>query len=282
MRFAVLGVLVAACAVAQQQNPVSSSDVPGDTVVATLNGRKLTADDVKHMVAGAPAQVKSAFARDPKQFLRDHAYYLMLLDYAEKNALDKTSPHREAIEFYRLFVLTNAALNHKMQSIDVTPEEQKAFYEANQEQYREARVRMIYVPFGGSQPEEQAKSKAAEIAKRAREGEDFVKLAKENSEDPTGAGGDFSVRMKSSQPPEHMRKVILTAKAGDTTDPLRHDNGYYIFRVESIEVMPYEQVRNDVYRAIQDTRFREWQDQTRSKASVEFENEAFFTGLKTK
>jgi parvulin-like peptidyl-prolyl isomerase len=253
--------------------------VTGDTVVATLNGRKFTADQVRALVAGSPQQVQAYFQKNPKQFLREHAFYLVLMDYAEKNGLDKKSPFREAIEFQRMFILTNAAMNYKMTTIDVSPEEQKKFYEANQSQFREARVRMIYIPFADALAEEQAKTKAAGLTKRARAGEDFVKLAKENSDDQTEAGADFTVRADSSQPPEQMRKVLLNLKAGDISDPLRHDNGYYIFRVESANVLPYEQVRDEIYKRIQTARFSDWQQQARSQTSVQFDNEAFFQSV---
>lgn len=264
-------------AVGLAQPPASAP--AGDTVVATVNGRKFTADQVRALVAGSPQQVQVYFKQNPKQFLREHAFYLILMEYAEKNGLDKSSPYKEAIEFQRMFILTNAAMNHRLTSIEVSPEDQKKFYADNQQQFKEARVRMIYVPFTDPASEEQAKSKAAAIAKRAHEGEDFVKLAKENSEDSTGAGADFTVRASSSQPPENMRKVLLNLKAGDTSEALRHDNGYYVFRVESTDVLPYDQVRDEIYKQIQNARFNDWQQQSRSQATVQFDNEAFFQSV---
>lgn len=273
-----VAVIAGVCA-GQTAPPAQPAEVSGDAVVATVNGRKYTADQVKALVAGSPQQVQAYFKQNPKQFLREHAFYLLLMEYAEKNGLDKKSPFREALEFQRMFILTNAAMNYRMSTIDVSPDEQKKYYEANQAQYREARVRMIYVPFADPLQEEQAKTKAAELVKRAKAGEDFVKLAKENSGDSTSAGAEITVRPKSSQPPEHMRKVLLNQKAGDISDPLRHDNGYYVFRVESVNVLPYEQVRDEIYKEIQNARFNDWQQQTRSQASVQFDNEAFFQSI---
>ena len=274
MRIAIALALASYCFA---QQPAAS--LTGDTVVVTLNGRKFTADQVRALVAGAPQQVQTYFKQNPKQFLREHAFYLFLMEYAEKNGLDKTSPFKEAIEFQRMFILTNAALNHRIAGIKVTPEEQKAYYAANEAQYKEARVRMIYIPFTDPATEEAAKTKAAAIAKRVHDGEDFVKIAKETSEDPTGAGGEFTVRSSSSQPPEHMRKVLLNLKSGDISDPLRHDNGYYVFRVESSDVLPFDKVRDEIYKQIQNARFAEWQQEGRAQTSVQFDNEAFFQSI---
>ena len=63
-----------------QESPKKATEITGDTVVATLNGRKFTADQVKALVAGSPQQVQVYFKQNPKQFLREHAFYLLLLD----------------------------------------------------------------------------------------------------------------------------------------------------------------------------------------------------------
>jgi parvulin-like peptidyl-prolyl isomerase len=103
-----------------------------------------------------------------------------------------------------------------------------------------------------------------------------VKLAKEDSEDATGAGAEFIVKPDSAQPPPQMKSVLLQSKAGTVTDPLRHDNGYYVFRVESMDVLPYETVKDEIYNKIQDQHFREWQVRTQQQVSVQIQNEAFF------
>src|SRR4051794_19736075 len=69
------------------------SQVKGDTVVAVMNGKNFTADQVRNFVSGTPPQAQALYAKDPKQFLRDHAYYLALVDYAEKNGIDKMDPY---------------------------------------------------------------------------------------------------------------------------------------------------------------------------------------------
>jgi parvulin-like peptidyl-prolyl isomerase len=232
------------------------------------------------MVAVLPSQVQMAFKADPKQFMRDHAWYLILQDYALTNKLDQKSPLKEQLEFSRLVLLSQAAYNHASTSFLVTPEEQRKNYEANSETFREAKVRMIYVPFSDLKSEGEAKAKTEAIAQRAKAGEDFGKLVKENSADAQSAenGGDpgFTVRSNSSQPPPAMRQVILSLKEGEVTDALRHDNGYYVFRVESTDVLPFEKVRDDIYKSIQEMRFRDWERKAKSQATVQFDNEVFF------
>lgn len=258
---------------------LSGQEIADDTVVATLNGQKFTAGQVKAMVRAAPQAVQAYFKKNPKQFLTEHAYYLQLLQFAESLDLDKKSPYKEALEFQRMYLLTNAALNAKLASIEVSADDQKKYYDTNQQQFRELRVRMIYFPFNDPKNEDAMKVKASEIARRAKAGEDFVKLAKESSSDPTGAGADFAVRMNSTQPPAHMKEILFGLPVGEVTEPLRHDNGYYVFRVESANVLPYEQVKDEIFKALKDLRFQQWQQETRKQATVQFDNEAFFQGV---
>lgn len=267
--FAIL--LLAGAAMAQ--------DVADDAVVATLNGQTFTAAQIRSLVAAAPSQVQSYFKANPKQFLTDHAYYMQLMKYAVDNKIDKKSPHKEALELQKLLYLAQAALNDKATAIDVSDAERKQYFDANKQKYRELRVRMIYFPMTDPSNEEAVKAKALAVAKQAKASEDFVKLAKANSEDPTGAGGDFAVRPDSSQPPQHMKEVLFKLKVGDVTDPLRHDNGYYVFRVESADVLPYDKVKEEIFKAIHETKLRDWQDATRKQATVQFNNEAFFKSV---
>lgn len=223
-KIAAISAMIAGCALAQQQQPAAQTPpsgagagtpgVPDDTVVAVLNGRKFTAKDVKNYVAIVPPQAQAAFKADPKQFLRDHAWYMKLVEYAEKHSLDKVSPMKEQLDFARLMLLSQAAYNYALKEMPVTPAEQQEYYETNKESFREARVRMIYLPFSDLNSEGEAKAKAEAVVKRARAGEDFAKLAKENS-DPAAheqSAEPFAVRLKSSQPPEPMRRAILSLK----------------------------------------------------------------------
>jgi parvulin-like peptidyl-prolyl isomerase len=281
-KIVVTSLCLAAYVSAQPQSApaAGASELPPETVVATLNGKKFTAEQVRKMVAVLPSAVQLAFKQDPKQFLRDHAWYLILQDYALKNKLEELSPLKEQLEFSRLVLLSQAAYNHASLSIDVTPDEQRKYYAENSDVFREAKVRMIYIPFSDLKTEGEAKAKADAISKKAKAGEDFGKLVKENSADSQSAenGGDlgFAVRLNSSQPPPPMRRVILSLKQGEVTDALRHDNGYYVFRVESIGVLPFEKVRDEIYKAIQEMRFRDWERKAKSQATVQFDNEVFF------
>jgi hypothetical protein len=247
------------------------------------------------MVATVPQQAQRAFANDPKQFMREYAWYMHLQGLAEKLELDKKSPNKERLEFQRMLTLVQAMYDHAMLDVVVTREDEKKYYDENPDKYRETQAKLIYIPFSaGTEPasspggkkvltEAEAKAKAETIAKQARAGTDFVKLVKEHSEDPGSAAqnGDIGTGVRSSTThiPQTMRNAILALKPGQVSDAIRHENGYYVFRAESADVLPYEKVREEIYKELKQVGFRKWQQKTQSESVIEFGNEEFFRNL---
>jgi parvulin-like peptidyl-prolyl isomerase len=179
-------------------------------------------------------------------------------------------------------LLVQAEMNDAHNAIRVMPEEQRAHYEKNVEKYREVQAKLIYIPFNGAD-ETEARQIAQKVVQQARGGVDFVKLVKEYSKDPgsMAQNGDigFPVRSTTAQVPENMRTAILALKQGQVSEPLRHQNGYYVFRAESVGVLPYDKVANDIYIELKDAGFNKYKDKTKAESTVQFANEAFFEDI---
>jgi peptidyl-prolyl cis-trans isomerase C len=245
------------------------------------------------MIVTTPPQVQQAFATDPQKFMREYAWYMFIQGLAEKAGLDKQSPYKERLEFQRMTTLVQAMYDEAARDVIVTRDEEKAHYDANQAKYREVQAKLIYIPFsadagktaGGKKilSEAEAKEKAESIVKQARSGTDFVKLVKAHSEDPgsVAQNGDIGtgVRATTTHIPEPMRNAILALKPEAVSDPVRHENGYYVFRAESVGVIPYEKVREEIYKELQQVGFAKWQKKTQSESTIQFLNEEFFKGL---
>jgi peptidyl-prolyl cis-trans isomerase C len=293
MRFVCATVLVTSSVWAQAEPPKKSAEIAPDAVVAVVNGSKLTADEVKKMIETTPPQVQQAFGTDPQKFMREYAWYMLMQKLAEKAGLDKQSPYKERLEFQRMTTLVQAMYDGAARDVVVTRDEEKAHYDANQAKYREVHAKLIYIPFSADAgktaaakkilSEAEAKSKAETIVKQARTGTDFVKLVKAHSEDPgsVAQNGDIGtgVRATTTHIPETMRNAILALKPGEVSDPIRHENGYYVFRAESVGVIPYEKVREEIYKELKQAGFVKWQKKTQSESSIQFVNEDFFSNF---
>jgi peptidyl-prolyl cis-trans isomerase D len=96
---------------------------------------------------------------------------------------------------------------------------------------------LVRVPeTGGSAGEDRAKAKAAELIKRIRAGEDFAKLARENSEDPGSAsrGGDLGWVRRGQTLPEFEQAMFGLKKGETSAEPLRTAAGFHVVKVTDI------------------------------------------------
>lgn len=91
---------------------------------------------------------------------------------------------------------------------------------------------------------------ATELKKRIDGGEDFAKVAKEDSEDPESAarGGDIGYVLRGVAPPD-LEKAVFSMAVGETSAPIVTDTGYNILRVtekRAAESPDYDRFKEDL------------------------------------
>ncbi|MBC7925022.1 MAG: hypothetical protein H7039_05125, partial [Bryobacteraceae bacterium] len=148
-----LFLLVSSCAFSQQSSgkpPTTAALVENtpETVIAVVNGRNFTVGDLQKMLPSLPQQLKQLVATQPKTALEQYALGESLSREAEKLKLQDTSPYREELENVRRQVLSQAAIRQRASQIQIDPAEISKHYEANQADFRQAQVRIIFVSRG--------------------------------------------------------------------------------------------------------------------------------------
>jgi parvulin-like peptidyl-prolyl isomerase len=260
-----------------------------ETVIATIDGRKITAAELQAMMTVLGPQAQQNLATNPGAFMGQIGLMFKLTDMAEKDKLDQTSPFKEQLALQRMQILSNAQANAAHNNIQVSAGDVKKFYDSNRDRYSQVRVKVIYVPFSTtaaagakSLTEAEAKSKAEKLAADIRGGADFVQLVKEHSEDMESKAkdGDFATFRKSDKVPDEIKAAIFKLKPGEISDPVRQANGYYVFRAEETTSQPMEQVTEDIVTNVRQTRFDEWMRTTQRSVQVKIENEEFFKAAK--
>jgi parvulin-like peptidyl-prolyl isomerase len=108
-----------------------------------------------------------------------------------------------------------------------------------------------------------------------------VQLAKEHSDDASSSdkGADFpdAIRPDSAGVPQHIKEAVLSAKTGEIVGPLEHETGFYIFRIESNEITPFDRAKGEIYNELKQEGLKKWMDEVKSRSTVKIENDAFFT-----
>jgi peptidyl-prolyl cis-trans isomerase C len=271
-----------------QAVPPPSADVPPDTVIATFGeGQKLTAGELKNFLAAMPPNMQQNALRDRKAFVQQFVMMHRLAEMAEQAKLDQNSPTKESLAFNRMYILMNAQLHEALGGISVKPGEEQSYYDENKSKFTQVKVKAIYIRYAAGSAdakgtklptEAEAEAKALKLRAAIVEGADFVKMVKENSEDPTSAAkdGDFGTMHSTDNLPDAIRTAIFALKAGEVSAPVKQPNGFYLFRAEEVSAQPLAQVQEEVQNEVKQAHFKAWMDEVSRSLNLKIQNESFF------
>ncbi len=280
----------AAAACAQQAAPTASAPwqkLPDTEVIAVIDGQPLTVGQLKIYFEFIPPEGQQALTANPELVLRRIYGMKKLAAMAVEQKLDQASPLREQLEYNRNAVLAQAGAEYLVKSPTVDSNEILNYYNANKESFKQVKVKAIEVAFGSAPAakggpkiltEEEAKAKALKLLAAIRGGADFVKLVRENSDDETTKAhdGDFPNAFKPSDSiPDGMRAVVFQLKKGETSEPIRQANGFYLLRAEDVTYQALSQVRDQIFGKIKEGKGEALLMKLDSETKIEFPNPAF-------
>ena len=261
-------------------------DIPGARVIAHFDdGVDFTMAELRELYPVLPPALQAAVTKDAAEFFHEYALMRKYMLMAEKDKLDEQSPYKQAMAFNRLVVLDQAVLDRAFREATVEPAEVVNYYDSHRANYRQVRVKAIYIPFSDAPSaadltEEQAAAKAAKLVGEIRGGADFVKLTKENSQDETSRSkdGDFATLHVADNVPDAIRAAVFALQQGETSNPVRQARGFYIFRADEVSYLPLSQVRDQIFTELKGERARAWVNRTERETKVEFPSPDFPPG----
>src|SRR5580658_1166480 len=126
--------------------------------------------------------------------------------------------------------------------------------------------------------EAEAKAKVDELRKQILAGEDFGKLAKDNSDDKSSAAkdGDYGIISHNSPYPEPVKQAVFALKQGEVSEPVKQANGFYLIRAETVVIQPLAEVRPQIIEEQRNARFNEWIKGVQARFTVKVDNPAYF------
>jgi hypothetical protein len=127
---------------------------------------------------------------------------------------------------------------------------------------------------------EEAMTKAADaLHTRAAAGEDFEKLQKEAYEAAGMKGNPPSANMgkmrRTNLPPSQV--AVFDLKTGEVSAVINDPSGHYVYKMISKEVMPLDQVKDEIHGSLQNQRMRDLMQGIQASVTPEL-NEAYFGG----
>jgi peptidyl-prolyl cis-trans isomerase SurA len=161
----------------------------------------------------------------------------------------------------------------------------RKYYDEHKAEFvRKAQVFLsqIVISTEGKSPEQAAaaEKKAKDIVARARKGEKFTDLVRDNSDDPETArnGGELPPREPGMSLPE-IDAIVFKEKKGYVTDPIKIPTGFVILKInERYEAgqASFEEVKNDIQERLAapkvEPKIREYLTRLRQEAFLEIKD----------
>ena len=231
--------------------------------------QELMLQDAKRQgVTVSDEELKPQMAALRRQF-PDEATYKKTLEkegLTEKELAEKLRNEAVVQKYVGTKVLTQVA---------VTDQAAREFYDKNQEKMQRperAHLRHILVgvkPGTAEADKEKARDKAEGLLEKIQNGEDFAKLAAENSDDPGSRmrGGDLSWISRGQTVPPFEKAAFALTKPDELSGVVESQFGFHIIQLverEAASAVPFEEARPRITEMLQ-----KMQAEERLKAHVE-------------
>ncbi|MFN8692988.1 MAG: peptidylprolyl isomerase [Holosporales bacterium] len=255
-----------------QAPAIPAAAFAGSQVAATVNGKDITAGDVKIRLDNLPPQLA-------QQQTKEQLRVLVLNSIVREQLLDKavaddkiatTEEYKNRIEETHKTIAREIWLKQRLDK-DLTDARIKKLYDdavaANKGQ-NEVRARHILV---------KEEKDALVLIKRLEKGEDFAKLADEKTIDPSGKGrgGDLGYFRRGMMVPE-FSDAALSMKAGEfSKTPVKTQLGWHVIKVEDIRPAkdaPFDQIKQRLQQEAANQLVEQYIQELTGKATIQVNN----------
>jgi hypothetical protein len=255
-----------------------------DPVVVVLDGKEWRRNELESMIRALPPDVARNFYANKEGFLKQFGLVTRLAEMAEQEGIPSKEPHKTRLAYQRMVYLAQAQTELGAMKIFVKPEEQEKYFAEHKDEFARAHVKVIYLSFNDNPlPSQDPKAKrprtsaeaeklARDLVAKARGGADFAELARKYSDDEEtrAKGGDYTpLKPADTSLPPQIRTAVFSLRPGQVSDPVRQTGGFWIFRLTEYVTPSLDDVRNEVYEAVREAKFREWIEGIQNSVQLE-------------
>lgn len=260
-----------------------------EPAAVSINGREFTRAEFEQMVRAVGGAIPAQFNANRQGFLEMYGLMQRLAEEAKKARIHELEPYATRLRYNEMTQLATYVLDVKNREAKIMPEDQRAYYEKHKDRYSVAKTKVLYLSFsntptigaGAARSEADTKALAAKIKAQLDQGAGFVDLVRQYSDDADSKSrdGDFpDIKPTDSSLPTAITQAIVQLKPGQVSEPIRQPNGYYLFRLEAFTQQPFEEVRDDIYIALQKEFLDKWVDSVRDSVKIEVRDQNFLSG----
>jgi foldase protein PrsA len=251
------------------RGPEAVAQQDPNRVVATINGKQITAQQAVNMLKMVPDDQRRSVPNLAN--LLERVYMMdQFANQAEKLKLDQQSPWKERLELDRTQLLAQAYMtqmgtNPTMAS-GVDPQQ---YYNSHPADFEQVKLSGILVAFSApgtpasgaktTRTEAEALQKVNDLEKKIKDGGDFSALARTDSDQQQSAvrGGDLGTyTLGDPNLPPDIKTAISKLQAGQVSDPIRVPGGYFILKVDSRTKLPFDQARPGIVQKMEVDKYK--------------------------
>jgi hypothetical protein len=249
----------------QPRGPDAVAKEQPNKVVATVNGKQITAKEADEMINSLPPQDRVRYQSNLAMLVQQMYTEDQIAALALQQNLDQKSPWKQQLQLTRDNVLAKAYITNLLES-PTAAANAKTYYDSHTAEFDQVKVSGIMVSYnnpgtpatGNTLPvtrtEADAKTKAEDLEKKIKAGGDFSALARTDSDlqQSSAKGGDMgNFVMADTNIPAEIRDAVAKLQPGQISDPLKASlggmNGYLILKLDSRTRLPFnDQVKNSI------------------------------------
>lgn len=261
-------VLLAACTRPSGESPpVAAAAKETRPAVATVNGRKLSAELFDTFVQAVTSGAHQPPTDEQKAQLLDQLVNMTLAaQAAEKEGLQKDPAVQARLDLLHTQILAEAASEKYVKAHPVSESELKAEYDAQVAAMpREYKARHILV---------ETKETADSVIRELKAGGDFAKLAAAESKDTGSAqkGGDLGWFSPGTMVKPFADAVAGLEKGQLTQEPVQSEFGWHVIQLEDLrnpQVPEFEQVKPQIEMLAQRKKLQAYLEELRKTAKIQ-------------
>lgn len=239
-------------------------------VLATVNGKEITQQDVYDFLRQLPPETMNQFStpeginRITEELVNQE---LMYLDAVE-SGLNEEEDFIKQVEKAKVNILKQYAMNKLLRDVKVSEEEMVDFYNKEKESFMEPeRVRASHILVD-------TEEMALQILEEINKGLSFEEAAREYSSCPSkDVGGDLGAFTKGKMVPE-FENAAFSMEEGEISQPVKTQFGYHLIKLVSkkeASIVPYENMKDQIERYLLNLKQQEKYSKTTDTLKEKYE-----------
>jgi len=239
---------------------LNTMSLEASRVVATVNGEKITQEDVnKFVIASMPGATFSHLNElQRKSVINQMIERKLFIEKAKEVHIEKNPEFIEALRKVRENLMLDYWMKEKVEEIVISEKDAKAYYEKNLAKFkRVASVKVRHILLG---TKVEAIAIIQELSKSKELKEKFIELAKSKSTGPSSVnGGELDWFVREQMVPEFSDAAFLLKKGEITEYPIKTQFGYHVIYLEDKKekgTIPFEKVKKDIVKVLRVKQFK--------------------------